>query len=48
MEKIYSDMTQLIGRTPLLEMKRIMEAENSRARILAKLEFFNPADCFLI
>lgn len=43
MEKIYSDMTQLIGRTPLLEMKRIMEAENTQARILAKLEFFNPA-----
>lgn len=43
MENIYRDMTQLIGRTPLLRMERIMEEQKVQAQILAKLEYFNPA-----
>ena len=43
MERIYRDMTQLIGRTPLLRMERIMEEQKVQAQILAKLEYFNPA-----
>ncbi|MCU1404844.1 MAG: cysK [Glaciihabitans sp.] len=41
MPKIYSSLTELVGRTPLLELTRLFP--NSPARILAKLEFFNPA-----
>ena len=40
---IYSSMEQLIGATPMLELRNIMEQEHTRAQILAKLEFFNPA-----
>ena len=40
---IYTSADQLIGRTPLLELTHIRKAEHLEARILAKLEFFNPA-----
>ena len=40
---IYSSMEQLIGATPMLELCSIAEQEHTCARILAKLEFFNPA-----
>lgn len=40
---IYSSMEQLIGATPMLELCNITEQEHTCARILAKLEFFNPA-----
>lgn len=43
MAKIYTTMTELIGRTPLLEVKRIEENLGLQARILVKLEYFNPA-----
>ncbi len=43
MAKIYTTMTELIGRTPLLEVKRIKEDLGLQARILVKLEYFNPA-----
>ena len=43
MAKIYQSAEELIGRTPLLELKRIQEAEGLQATILAKLEYFNPA-----
>ena len=43
MANIYTSADQLIGRTPLLELTHIREAEHLEARILAKLEFFNPA-----
>ena len=43
MAKIYQSAEELIGRTPLLEPKRIQEAEGLQATILAKLEYFNPA-----
>ena len=43
MGKIYTSVTQLVGRTPLLELKGIEQAEQLKARLLAKLEYFNPA-----
>lgn len=43
MSKIYSSADQLIGRTPLLELKRVEAALGLNARLLAKLEAFNPA-----
>lgn len=43
MAKVYTSITQLIGATPLVELKNY-EAENKlEAKILAKLEYFNPA-----
>lgn len=42
MSKIYSSLTQLIGSTPLLEVKNIEQAEGLQARLLVKLESFNP------
>ena len=41
--KIYTSADQLIGRTPLLELTHIEAAEGLDAKILAKLEYFNPA-----
>ena len=43
MEHIYTSADQLIGRTPLLELARLARAEGLEARLLAKLECFNPA-----
>ena len=43
MSHIYSSMEELIGGTPLLELKKIEKEFNLKARILAKLEYFNPA-----
>lgn len=43
MAKICTTMTELIGRTPLLEVKKIEENLGLQARILVKLEYFNPA-----
>ena len=43
MSKIYTSADQLIGHTPLLELSHIENAENLEAKILAKLEYFNPA-----
>jgi cysteine synthase A len=42
MSKIYQNMTQLIGNTPLLELGRLSEDLGLSARLLAKLERFNP------
>ncbi|MBQ2389074.1 MAG: cysteine synthase A [Clostridia bacterium] len=41
--KIYGSVAELVGNTPLLELKRFAEFNGARASILAKLEFFNPA-----
>ena len=41
--RYYKSMQELIGRTPLLELTRIEEAYHLKARILAKLEYLNPA-----
>ena len=43
MGRIYTSAEQLIGRTPLLELTGIERAEGLEARILGKLEYFNPA-----
>ena len=43
MSKIYTSADQLIGHTPLLELTHIEAEEGLKARILAKLEYFNPA-----
>lgn len=43
MSKIYTSADQLIGKTPLLELAHIEKAEGLEARILGKLEYFNPA-----
>lgn len=43
MANIYTSADQLIGRTPLLELTHLEEKFGLRAKILAKLEYFNPA-----
>lgn len=43
MSKIYTSADQLIGKTPLLELAHIEKNLNLNAKILAKLEYFNPA-----
>ncbi|WP_316267003.1 cysteine synthase A [Claveliimonas bilis] len=43
MGKIYTSMEEMIGKTPLMEIQRIEKEENLKARILVKLELFNPA-----
>ncbi len=39
---IYRSVTELVGKTPLMELTRIEESEGLEAKILAKLELFNP------
>jgi len=43
MSRIYTSADQLIGRTPLLELTHIEKEYGLKAKILAKLEYFNPA-----
>lgn len=43
MGKIYTSIEQLIGNTPLLELKNVQKKFGLKAKILAKLEYFNPA-----
>ena len=43
MAGIYQSVTELIGRTPLLEVKNLEKELNLQARVLVKLEYFNPA-----
>ena len=43
MSRIYTGADQLIGHTPLLELTHIEKDENLSAKLLAKLEYFNPA-----
>ncbi len=40
---IYSNVTELIGKTPLIELNNLEKAEGANAHIIAKLELFNPA-----
>ena len=42
-ERIFTSADQLIGGTPLLELTHIEKSFGLEARILAKLEYFNPA-----
>lgn len=41
-EKIYGSLTELVGNTPLLEVKKFAQRRALNARVLAKLEYFNP------
>ena len=43
MSKIYKSLTDLIGNTPLLELSNYEKENNLEAKILVKLEYFNPA-----
>ncbi len=43
MANIYNSIDELVGNTPLLELKNIEKRFNLKARLLAKLEYFNPA-----
>ena len=43
MSKIYTSADQLIGKTPLLELTHIEKEEGLEAKVLGKLEYFNPA-----
>src|SRR5215510_444533 len=40
--RVYSDITETIGHTPLVRLSRIAKEANVKAEILLKLEFFNP------
>ncbi|MFI3172333.1 MAG: cysteine synthase A [Eubacteriales bacterium] len=43
MTKIYNNITELIGHTPILELNRMKEQEKLQARVVVKIEAFNPA-----
>lgn len=43
MAKVYKSLTDLIGRTPLLELTNYEKKNGLKARLIAKLEYFNPA-----
>lgn len=43
MAKVYQNVTELIGNTPLVEFSNIEKKFNLQAKVLAKLEYFNPA-----
>lgn len=43
MSKIYTSADQLVGKTPLLELVHIEKSEGLEAKVLGKLEYFNPA-----
>ena len=43
MSKIYTSADQLVGKTPLLELTHLEKAYDLKAKLLAKLEYFNPA-----
>jgi cysteine synthase len=43
MSKIAKNLTDLIGNTPLLELSNYNKANKLDARLIAKLEYFNPA-----
>ena len=48
MERIATGLSELIGRTPLMELQGYERAVGAPARIVAKLECFNPAGLSLI
>ena len=43
MAKIYTSIDQLVGRTPIVELTHVEKAFDLKARLLAKVEYFNPA-----
>ncbi|MDR1447871.1 MAG: cysteine synthase A [Candidatus Ancillula sp.] len=44
MSKIYNNVTELVGNTPLVKINRLAENSGAKAKVLAKLEFWNPAN----
>lgn len=40
--RVYNDITETFGNTPLVKLGKVAEASNAKARVLLKLEFFNP------
>lgn len=42
MAKIYEKLTELMGRTPLLDLQRLAAKKNAQAQVVAKVEYFNP------
>ena len=42
MKNFYGSITEMVGNTPLLELKKVQKKYNLRAKILAKCEFYNP------
>lgn len=42
MAKIYEKLTELVGRTPLLNLQRLAAKKNAQAQVVAKVEYFNP------
>ena len=42
MTKIYEKLTELVGRTPLVDLQRLAAKKNAQAQVVAKVEFFNP------
>jgi cysteine synthase A len=44
MARIYDDITKTIGNTPLVRLNRLAQENGAKAEVLAKLEFFNPAN----
>lgn len=42
MARIYNQLTELIGRTPLLRLNTLAQAHHAQANVIAKLEYFNP------
>ena len=43
MAKVAKSLTELVGNTPLLEINNFIKKNDLKARILVKLEYFNPA-----
>ena len=43
MSKVAKSLTELVGNTPLLELNNFVKKHQLKARILVKLEYFNPA-----
>lgn len=43
MNKVYNNLSELVGRTPLVALKRYQEKEGVKSNIIAKVEYFNPA-----
>ena len=43
MNKVYNNLSELVGKTPLVALKRYQENEGVKSNIIAKVEYFNPA-----
>ena len=48
MSKVYTSADQLIGHTPLLELTHLEKKYNLEAKVIAKVEYFNPVSTFKV